>query len=218
MNMKTTVIGGAVLIVILALGLFLIPASEKKLDVADDGYTFFEEKTQAAEITVEYPSLENEKVDATLDTIVQDYVQDFKAAVQEIGDSPVGRPYILVIEDQEVYESPTTVGVLLLVYQDFGGAHGLPQLIGLNFDKETGEEILLSDVLALVDITLEDLAGGATDYFAELLGDSFFSEGAEAVEENFSSFVVSDGEVLFYFQPYQVAAYALGPQEYKIEY
>lgn len=218
MNMKTIVIAGGVLIIILALGLFLLPAPDKKSEIVDDGYTFFEEKTRTAEITIEYPSLENEKVDASLDSIVSDYVADFKIAVNEIGESPVGRPYVLIIEDQEVYESPTTVGVLLLVYQDFGGAHGLPQLIGLNFDKETGEEIVLSDVLSLTNLTLEELAEDATEYFAELLGESFFPEGAEAAEENFGSFIVDSGEVLFYFQPYQVAAYALGPQEYKIEY
>jgi len=216
--MKTMVIGGGVLIIILALGLFFLPAPDKESEVEDDGYTFFEEKTQVAEITVEYASLENEKVDASLSSIINDYVVDFKAAVEEIGESPVGRPYILVIEDQEVYESETTLGVLLLVYQDFGGAHGLPQLIGLNFDKETGEEVLLSDVLALADMTLEELSEGATEYFMELLGDSFFDGGTDAEEQDFSSFVIDDGEVLFYFQPYQVAAYALGPQEYKIEY
>ena len=208
---------GAILIVVLLAGLFFIPAPEKKSQV-EDGYTFFEEKTNLAEIIVEYPSLGYEKADAALDAVIDTFVEDFRSATKELGESPTGRPYVFVIEDQKVVESAETIGILLLVYQDFGGAHGLPQLIGLNFNKETGEEISLDNVLDVIDQDLQSLSEGAKAHFTEILGESLFVEGTEAKEENFMSFILEENEVTFYFQPYQVAAYALGPQEYKISY
>lgn len=215
MNIKTTVLAGLILIILLALALFFIPAPEKKAEIS---YNTFEERTDLAEIIVEYPSLGYEKVDTSLTSAVDAYVADFRASVEESGISPNGRPYILLIEDQGIVESAETVGMLLLVYQDFGGAHGMPQLIGLNFYKETGEQVSLGDMLALTSWTLVSVAEGASDHFSKTLGDSFFKEGAEAGEDNYASFLIEEDTVSFYFQPYQVAAYALGPQEYTISY
>lgn len=215
--MKNIVIGGAVLIVILALALFFIPKPEEE-SLAQDQYTFFEEKTDTAEIMVEYPSLPYERADISLQIIVNEYVAEFKSMVDEFGKSPTGRPYILIIEDQEIVESSTTVGILLLVYQDFGGAHGLPQFIGLNFNKETGEEVSLDTVLEITKQSLASLSEGASLHFAGILEEAFFPEGVEAEEENFSSFLLTENTATFYFQPYEVAPYALGPQEYKISY
>ena len=215
MNIKVAVTGGLILIVLLSLALFLIPAPEKESDVVS---TSFEEKTDIAEITVKYPSLGYTEADEVLSEVVGEFVGDFKVAVEESGPSPSGRPYILVIEDQAVVESADTVGVLLLVYQDFGGAHGMPQLIGLNFYKDTGVQVSFEDVLARVNKTADMVAEGAISYFEETLGDSFFKDGAEVGEYNYKSFLIEGNTVTFYFQPYQVAAYALGPQEYTISY
>lgn len=215
MNLKASIIVGGVAVVVLALLLIFTPAPEKKQEAAFYTYT---QNTDTAEIMVEYPYFGYEKADKKLEEIVQNFVGGFEEAVREIGPLPNGRPYVLVVEDEVTAETEDTVGITLLVYQDFGGAHGLPQFIGLNFYKETGEEVALSDVLTRIDLTLEELAQKTDAYFIEKIGEGYFAEGAEPVEENYQSFLIGENEVTFYFQPYQVAAYALGIQEYKISY
>lgn len=215
MNLKAVVIVGAIVVVVLALLLVFTPAPEK--DESPQLYTY-SQNTDTTEIMVEYPYFGYEKADEKLKEIVENFVGGFEEAVREIGPLPNGRPYVLVVEDEITTETEDTVGITLLVYQDFGGAHGLPQFIGLNFYKETGEEVTLSDVLTRIDRTLENLAQETDVYFTQKIGEGYFSEGTEPVEENYQSFLIGESEITFYFQPYQVAAYALGIQEYKISY
>lgn len=212
MNIKNAVIGGGIIIVILGALLYFVPAPAEK----EDPYISYEVREEAYEIMVEYPRLASVQAQESLENIIDTYVAGFEETVSDFGMSPTGRPYVLIVEDEEVVETQDTVGINLLVYQDFGGAHGLPQYIGLNFDKETGEELVLADVLELLDTTLEDVAALSTAHFEETLAESFFRGGAEPIEENYSSFLIREDGVTFYFQPYQVAAYALGIQEYTI--
>ena len=214
MNIKSAVIVGGIIIVILGALLYFVPAPQEKEGL----YVSYEVREDTYEILVEYPVLPYEQAQTSLEEIVSTYVKGFEETVQEFGKSPTGRPYLLIVEDAALVESQHTVGINLLVYQDFGGAHGLPQFIGLNFTKDGGEEVVLEEALSLLDTSLEDLAAEATLHFEETLGESFFREGAEPREENYSSFVIGDDEVTFYFQPYQVAAYALGIQEYSFSY
>lgn len=212
MNIKSAVIVGAVVIVVLGALLYFIPAPK------EPAYVSYEVREDSYEIIVEYPALPYEAAQKNLEDIVGTFVGGFEEVVSEFGLSPTGRPYTLIVEDVEVAESRDTTGILLLVYQDFGGAHGLPQYVGLNFDKDTGEEVVLDDVLTLLEKSFEDVVTEVNTHFEEELGEAFFSEGAEAREENYSSFLINGNEVTFYFQPYQIAAYALGIQEYTFMY
>jgi len=216
MTLKSGVIAGAVLIIILLLALFFIPAPEKS--DPNENFIDFQEETQNTQIIVGYEKLENEKVSNALKVIVDGYVADFRQAAEEFGPSPTGRPYVLIVEDEEVFETDETIGVLLFVYQDFAGAHGIPRLMGHNFYKDTGEEVSLGDVLAISNWTLVAVAEGAEEYFTKKFGDSYFKEGIEAAEANYSSFLIKENEITFFFEPSRVAVYALGPQEYTISY
>lgn len=216
MSIKSTIILGGVLIIVLALALFFIPAPEKTSE--EDLLVNFQEETQNTQIIIGYEKFGDEKIDANLAAIVDGYVAAFRETAEEFGESPSGRPYVLIIEDEEVVETDETVGVLLLVYHDFAGAHGLPRLLAHNFYKETGEEVSVGDMLAISSWTLVALAESTHDFFTEKLGDSFLTDGAEPSDANYKSFLIKEGEVTFFFEPYQVAVYALGPQEYTISY
>ena len=69
----------------------------------------------------------------------------------------------------------------------------------------------------MIGMTLEQVSAAATSQLKAKLGDAMFEEGANTNPENFSSFIISNDKVTFIFQPYQVAAYAAGPQEISVE-
>ena len=214
--MRNAVIGVGVLIVVLAIALFAIPAPERS-DVEDD-FIVFQEETKDTQIIIEYPVLDNKVSAARLTAIVDEYIADFNNTVKDIGPSPVGKPYVLIIEDVDFAETEKTEGVLLLMYQDFGSAHGISRLIGINFYKKTGERVSVQEVLTIGGKNLNSLSEEATVFFEEKLGEGFIKEGIEADAKNFESFFVKNNEIIFFFEASQVAVQALGPQEYTFSY
>ena len=112
-----------------------------------------------------------------------------------------------------VYVGPDVVSVKLILSQYTGGAHPLTLVSGLNYDRATGRQFLQSDAFAMLGLSVEEISAAATTELKTELGDSMFEEGANTNPENFSSFVISENEITFIFQQYQVAAYAAGVQE-----
>ncbi|MBL1433985.1 hypothetical protein COB87_000185 [Candidatus Wolfebacteria bacterium] len=214
--MRNTVIGLGALIVLLALALFIIPAPERS--GTEDDFVVFQEETRDTQIIIEYPVLDNKVAAARLTAIVDGYIADFNNTAKDIGPSSIGKPYLLIIEDVDFAETEKTEGVLLLMYQDFGSAHGISRLIGINFYKKTGETVSLEGVLDIGGKNLNSLSEEATVFFEEKLGEGFIKEGAEVADKNFESFFVKNNEIVFFFEASQVAVQALGPQEYTISY
>lgn len=108
-----------------------------------------------------------------------------------------------------------------LDYQE-GGAHGIKQLLVLNFDEQSGKLLTLSDVFVpgyetrLKELLLEklmDLADAKTldelkakDYLYSM--DMFSSE----------NFVLNDDEITFIYNPYEIAPYEKGMTEISVTY
>lgn len=107
-------------------------------------------------------------------------------------------------------------------YDYFGGAHGMPVWEGYTFDLETGERLLLPD---LVSNTEEELKDIVTGYFSEKIDESpsdYWADAKETVRESISfettDFVLTDEGICFYMHPYSIAAYAMGFSEVTIPY
>jgi hypothetical protein len=104
-----------------------------------------------------------------------------------------------------------------------GGAHGSATVTFQNLDPRTGTEILLSDLLiddyevALLPLaearfrevrSIEDGMSLADAGFA-------FDNDVFSLTDNFS---IGEDGLTFYYNPYDVAAYALGPTEISLRY
>ncbi len=107
-------------------------------------------------------------------------------------------------------------------YDYFGGAHGLPLWEGYVFDLETGERLLLPDIISNTEAELKDLV---TEYFGEIIDESpsdFWPDAKETVRESVSlemtDFVLTDEGICFFMHPYSIAAYAMGFSEVTIPY
>ena len=170
------------------------------------------EETAAYVIDAQFPKFGMPAIDAKIEKSVNETITEFKAL-------PANPPEMASPQNELTvrYESPyvgsDVVSVRLIISEYTGGAHSNSVFSGLNFDKATSRQLLQSDAFKMIGLTAQQVSIAATAQLKEKLGDVFFAEGSDSNPENFSSFVISADTVTFIFQPYQVAAYAEGPQE-----
>lgn len=106
-------------------------------------------------------------------------------------------------------------------YDYTGGAHGMPFWVGFTFDLNTGERLLLSDV---IENSEEELKEIVTRYFEDYMSqtpDGFWEDALTTVKDgtDFSSdFYLTEEGICFYFEPYALACYAAGFQQVTIPY
>ncbi|HVU75459.1 MAG TPA: DUF4163 domain-containing protein [Candidatus Paceibacterota bacterium] len=172
------------------------------------------EETDTYTIDVKYEHVDNAVIDAKIDAAVQKAVDAFKADAAQMGSPETGFPkYGFQGESTDVYTGGDITSERINLYQDTGGAHGLPIVLTLNYDTATGEEISLDRALALTGMTLAQVSQRSLSQLHQEFGDTVFDDGAAPKEENFSTFLVGPYNVTFIFQAYQVVAYAAGMPE-----
>ncbi|RJQ34564.1 DUF3298 domain-containing protein [Candidatus Parcubacteria bacterium] len=171
-----------------------------------------QESDAAYVIDVRYPQFGIASIDAQIKEVVSNAVTEFKSLPTNPAGSATPQNSFDGSYDS-VYIGPDVVSVKLILSQYTGGAHPLTLVSGLNYDRETGRQLLQSDAFAMLGMSVEQVSAAATSELKAELGDAMFEEGANANPENFSSFVISENEVTFIFQQYQVAAYAAGVHE-----
>ena len=107
-------------------------------------------------------------------------------------------------------------------YEYYGGAHGMPIWDGYVFNLETGERLLLMDILSNTEEELKDIV---TRYFSEKINKSpneFWADAKDTIHDTISlemtDFALTEDGIYFYVHPYIISAYAAGFQEVTIPY
>lgn len=173
------------------------------------------EETASYLIDVDYRLSGIPVVDEHIQTEVQKAIDAFKkdAAGHDLAVDP--RPYAFTGEIADFYSGGPIVSERINLYQDTGGAHGLPIVLALNYDAKTGETITLERALSLIGLTLDEVAAKSLAQLKQEFGESVFVGGTEPKAENYATFMVESYSVKFIFQAYQVVAYAAGMPEVK---
>lgn len=116
--------------------------------------------------------------------------------------------------------SEHTISYIFTVYVDTGGAHGNIFFKTFVFDKNTGALLSLSDLFQDSADYLNTLSTMARTRLAASLGTSgdagMIKDGTTPSEQNFQNFFFDGTDFVVVFPPYQVAAYAAGPQTLRI--
>jgi len=108
-------------------------------------------------------------------------------------------------------------------YEDFlGGAHGMNGIVGYNYYPETGEEIPLSDVIKDNDLLNDVLSDKLKLKYPDIewfedLKETFSKYGKEGSDYTYN-WVLENQGITFFFNPYEIAAYAYGRQTVTIPY
>lgn len=172
--------------------------------------TTIKEDTAKYTIDIAYPKFGIPSIDSQIDAMIATTSAQLMAEANA-DDSGQSAKYELISQFDSVYTGSDIVSARLVVSEYTGGAHPNTNVWGLNYDAKTGAALSLSDALALTGLTLQQVAASSKQQLAKSLGGEFiFPEGADASIDDYSAFVVSKDAVTFYFQPYQVAAYAAG--------
>lgn len=173
------------------------------------------EETPSYKIDVKYRLFGIPSVDAHVEAEVHKAIDAFKKDAQGFDPKVETQPYTFSGEIGDYYSASDIVSERINLYQDTGGAHGLPIVLTLNYDAKTGETITLDRALALTGRTLPDIAAQSLLQLKQQYGDSVFPDGATAKPENYATFLVTPYNVTWIFQAYQVVAYAAGMPEVK---
>ncbi|MCW1970867.1 MAG: DUF3298 and DUF4163 domain-containing protein [Anaerolineae bacterium] len=94
-----------------------------------------------------------------------------------------------------------------------GAAHPNTNSVAINYDLDKRAPVLLSEQFKPGTTFIKSISTYVNQELEKTLADSFFKEGATAKAENFKNWGVTENGLVMHFDAYQVAAYAVGPQE-----
>jgi hypothetical protein len=107
-----------------------------------------------------------------------------------------------------------------------GAAHPNSNTAVLNYDVRNGKKLALADLFnaksnylkAISDYCIKDLKQQARKEKDSMLTDDMIQSGASARADNFNSWTITKQGLWITFDPYQVGAYAAGPQQVLVPY
>lgn len=181
--------------------------------------------THEIEVNLEIPvlkSMENEDIQDKLNTMFEDHAEAFVREVyswyeeyaqmaKEYDFEPhtfvAYTRYSVTFNEAEILSIPVTY------YQYTGGAHGMTEIRSYNIDLRNGNLFELKNIL-----DDRQLATVNAEIKRQLLEDteSYFPEAAESFEgvADNQGFYLKNGELVIYFQLYELQPYALGFPEF----
>jgi uncharacterized protein YecT (DUF1311 family) len=200
-------------------------AAAAPLPVADGEIT---RSTDSYEVEAHYPQTGLAAIDDAIEGYVDGAIDDFVQTAEEdlssagTGGEPLeGLRYGLDIGYDTARNDDSLFAVLFSQSIATGGAHPNHYFASFNFLRPDGWRVFLPEIfdgrglkriseLAVADLT-EELAGpdGMSDT-------DWIKDGAGPSWDNFADFVLLPDSLVIHFPPYQVAAYAAGPQEVEI--
>lgn len=186
------------------------------------------DNTKPFKIDIIYPYIDGfDEFNQKVENIVNGRINEFKtyslendAAVKQTDPESYAkypRQYDLDIGYEKGEINENIVSVVFEVYSFVGGAHGATNFIPLNYDTKTKKEIKLADLFLgqpdyiqkISDYCIADLTKQVTQRMESIEG-LWIQDGAGPEENNFSIFMIKKDSIVFYFEQYQIASYALG--------
>lgn len=172
------------------------------------------------EIDIDYPldlAMAYPVVEQAVDSFLAQEKAAFLAPLQDpdlVIYSP--GPLALDIQYETVGFSEDHLSLNFVIYTFSGGAHGMTYFKTFTFHLAKEIELALSDLFLPDAAYLEVIAPMAQAALTEQLGDmadaDWIAQGAAPVPENYQNWMLTPDALVFIFEPYQVAAYAAGPQ------
>lgn len=145
---------------------------------------------------------------------------DYSSLLEEFPD--YSNPWTLEVNSDILYQDSLFISVASTIYSYMGGAHPNSGQLYRSYDLRTGESIQLNDIL--IDDYESGLNEAAEIEFRmtkeippnESLKEKgyWFEEGKFSLNENFA---IINKSLIFYFNPYEIAPYSLGPTELELK-
>jgi len=191
------------------------------------------EDTTTYKINGVYPQISgisDKKIQERINKILEEYgqnlVKEFQAEIITINDIPVGQKSEIFMDYDILQLSRQMISFKFNISNyTAGAAHPNSFVHAVTYDVINDKPVLgLEDVFesekdylkVLSDLSRENMKAQFGTQFDSLR--SSIEEGTASNQENFSQFGIARGTFNLYFNPYQVAPYAVGVVEVKIPY
>ena len=169
------------------------------------------------DLDVHYPVFGKEAIDQDIALWAHRVVETF---TQGLGDEHLAHPRQdrneLRVGYTVSFASPRSLTVTYEVWTYTGGVHGNNDIITLSYDMESGQRLLLEDLVASADTALERLDAYCSQTLRGTLGEDLdedmLKSGTAPELDNYSSFSLFPAGLRIHFQPYQVAPFVAGAQ------
>lgn len=159
-----------------------------------------------------------EDVAGSMDSIAAELIGEYETLLEE---SPeYAMPWEVSVAGKVLSQSDRWASVSVETYSYTGGAHPNTFLSLLNFDLSTGKTLTLADITANPS-KLEALVQVKFREAREVLDDQSFDDAGYFWGQGFAlpaNFALTAEGLYFYYNPYEAAAYALGPTEFTVPY
>lgn len=177
-------------------------------------------------INCAYPIIENESDNAFIKSlndayqknaeeyvagIEKEYEQDAKSLYQEIGKNDY-RPMEFTLSYEVNTNRKNRVSITTYAYENTNGAHPNTARDSKTYDLKDGKQIHLTDVLGTTQDNVNKTVYDAFYAYLEKNMDSVTSEDVENLNKELEhvQFYLSDNSLVMYYNPYDIAPYALG--------
>lgn len=180
-------------------------------------------------ITVKYPYTSNAKINKPIKEFVDQAVSDFKKDAVPVDPETGASPNALDISYSTIPFNNDIVTFKYDIYINTGGAHPNSYTFTQTFDLKTGTQYANADILGtqeaisvvsmhaieMLKENIEKSLNEAMETTEELdeATVTWIANGAGPDPSNYQALAVTPKELIIYFNPYQVAPYAAGPQE-----
>jgi hypothetical protein len=171
------------------------------------------EKTDSYTITAIYPKTNSDSISMNFYNYVNEQISQFKQDTSWIGEVGSASEGALTLDIDYKSENGSLVQNYIFSTSSYtGGAHGLQVRKTFSYNK-TGQLLSISNLFSNGISGLKTLSALVQKELMKREGADakWIEDGAGPVEENYTSFVVSDTGVTILFDQYQVAPYSDGP-------
>lgn len=177
--------------------------------------TFYEE-TEGYIAEARWPTIRNQAVSGQIEAFVTSTLAEFRTLIADDRPAYPGIKNSLSVSWNYAYITDHLASLRFSIVTYAGGAHGNQVIEGKNYSLPEGRELSLADMFVPGAPYLARISETVREVLRERLGEGFFEDGAAARAENFESFTLAADRIMFHFSPYDVAAYASGPQQVEI--
>ncbi len=218
-----------VMISVLALGLLPAAAQEDDCYSKDGNWMADTQKcvvTMGVQVNINYPleMVKYAEVTKVIDTFVADQQKGFISSYTPDYTLPAHVNNWEMDVYYELYKYSEDIQTVLFQTSFYtGGAHPNSGYTSMTFDVKTGKQLTLNDVFANGNVPLDMIAQYAHEDLKKQLGDMadpiMLDPGTAATTpDNYKNWALTPTSIIFFFDPYQVAAYAAGPQKVEIPF
>ncbi len=181
--------------------------------------------TMGVQVSVNYPlELADFPLAAgTIDSFIKTHQQNFVASYTPIFDLPTFTNNWTLNINYELFQFSDTVRSVLFTLSDYtGGAHPNANFQTFTFDFANDRLLMLADVFVGGQIPWVDISTFVQVDLSEKMGDmadlQWIADGTGENPDNYQNWVLTADSIIFFFPPYQVAAYAAGMQQVEIPF